>query len=179
MEVAPNASPVLVVMGVSGSGKSTVAELIARQLGWDFAEGDDMHPPANVAKMAAGEPLDDDDREPWLHEVAAWIAAHTKLERPGVITCSALKRCYRDVLRGDQVVFVHLTSTPAELAQRLAGRHGHYMPGSLLASQLATLEPPAPDEQAITVTGSGSGSAAEVADEVIARLGLGAPRRTR
>lgn len=148
----PNA-PVVVVMGVSGTGKSTVAGLLADRLGWDRAEGDDLHPPANVAKMAAGIPLDDADRRPWLDRVASWIGAHTAVRRPGVVTCSALRRSYRDVLRsaGGRVVFVHLSGGRDEIAARLTGRTGHFMPASLLDSQLATLEPPGPDEDAVTV----------------------------
>jgi gluconokinase len=142
---------VVVVMGVSGAGKSTVAALLATQLGWDFAEGDALHPPANVAKMAAGQSLTDEDRKPWLAAVARWIDDELDAGRCGVITCSALKRRYRDQLRRPQVLFVYLDVPRAELRRRLARRIGHYMPASLLASQLATLEPPAPDETAITV----------------------------
>lgn len=170
-------SPVLVVTGVSGSGKSTVAALVAQRLGWDFAEGDDMHPAANVAKMAAGMPLDDDDRWPWLAVVAGWIRGHLAAGRPGIITCSALKRSYRDVLRGEHVIFVYLAATPAELARRMAHRQGHFMPGSLLASQLATLEPPSTDEQAISVETGGSPAA--IADHVVARIGWDGPAPTR
>ena len=103
--------PVLVIMGVSGSGKSTVAGILADQLGWDLAEGDELHPAANVAKMHAGIPLTDDDRRPWLESVSCWITEHTRAGLPGIITCSALKRIYRDRLRGDNVVFVHLAGT--------------------------------------------------------------------
>ncbi len=109
---APRQLPVLVVMGVSGSGKSTVAGILAGQLGWDLVEGDDLHPAANVAKMSAGIPLADEDRWPWLDRVAAWIRNHTATGVPGIITCSALKRSYRDKLSGDNVVFVHLTMVP-------------------------------------------------------------------
>src|ERR1700712_230190 len=143
--------PVLVLMGVSGCGKSTVGALLAGRLGWDFEEGDDLHPPANVAKMHAGHPLDDEDRKPWLAKVAAWITDHTDASRPAIITCSALKRSYRDVLRGEHVVFVHVAGTQDEIATRLASRHGHYMPSSLLDSQFAALEPPGPDERSLTI----------------------------
>ena len=143
--------PVLVVMGVAGSGKSTVGPLLAEQLGWDFGEGDELHPEANVAKMAAGKPLTDADRWPWLARVRAWIDEHVATGRPGVITCSALKRGYRDVLRDPHVVFVHLSGTREQLADRLANRADHFMPVSLLESQLADLESPGPDEQALTV----------------------------
>ena len=162
--------PVLVLMGVSGCGKSTVAALLAGQLGWDLAEGDDLHPPANVEKMAAGHPLDDADRWPWLEKVATWIREHTSAGRPGLITCSALKKSYRDLLRGDQVVFVYLAGTREEIARRLAVRHEHYMPASLLDSQFAALQPPTPDERAITVMIGASPS--EEAAEIITRLGL-------
>ncbi len=149
-------TPVLVIMGVSGCGKSTVAGLLAGRLGWDLAEGDDMHPAANIAKMAAGHPLTDEDRWPWLARVAEWIRAHTTAHRPGIVTCSALKRSYRDVLRGDDVIFVYLAASRELIARRLAARHGHFMPAALLDSQFAALEPPGPDEQAITVDVSGS-----------------------
>jgi gluconokinase len=163
-------APVLVMMGVSGCGKSTVAAVLAGQLGWDFEEGDDLHPPANVAKMSAGHPLDDEDRWPWLDKVAAWIRQHTDAGRPGIITCSALKKSYRDVLRGDHVVFVYLAGTREQIAARMAARHGHFMSVAMLDSQLETLEPPTPDEQAITL--DIAGSAAEEAEEIIERLGL-------
>lgn len=141
----------VVLMGVAGSGKSTVGRLLAQRLGWDFCEGDTLHPAANVAKMAAGQPLTDTDRWPWLALVRSWIDEHLTAERAGVITCSALKRAYRDVLRDPQVVFVHLSGTREQLAGRLATRRGHFMPESLLDSQLAALEPPGADEQALTV----------------------------
>jgi carbohydrate kinase (thermoresistant glucokinase family) len=138
-------------MGVSGGGKSTVAGLLAGKLGWDLAEGDDMHPAANIAKMAAGHPLEDADRWPWLARVAEWIRARTAVGRPGIVTCSALKRSYRDKLRGPSVVFVYLAGSRVLIARRLAARHGHFMPAALLDSQFAALEPPEPDEHAITV----------------------------
>jgi gluconokinase len=138
-------------MGVAGSGKSTVGRALADALGWDFCEGDDLHPAENVAKMAAGEPLTDDDRRPWLARVRAWIDEHVAAGTPGVITCSALKRAYRDVLRDEHVVFVNLHGTREQLVTRLAARQGHFMPVSLLDSQLATLEPLGPDERAVAV----------------------------
>lgn len=141
----------LVLMGVSGSGKSTVAGVLAGLLGWDLEEGDDLHPVANVAKMSAGEPLTDEDRWPWLETVASWLQEHTLAGRPGIITCSALKRAYRDVLRGDAVVFVHLSGSTEQICRRLATRHDHYMPTSLLQSQVAALEPLEPDEQGLTI----------------------------
>jgi gluconokinase/shikimate kinase len=172
MVTLPALPPVLVLMGVSGCGKSTVAALLAGRLSWDFEEGDELHPPANVAKMASGHPLNDDDRRPWLALIAAWIRERTDAGQPGIITCSALKRSYRDILRGDRVVFVYLAGTRELIAKRLAARHGHFMPAALLDSQFADLEPPAPDENAVTVDISVGGSAE--ADEIIARLHLSA-----
>lgn len=162
---------VLVVMGVSGSGKSTVARLVADRLGWDLQEGDDLHPRANVEKMAAGIPLTDDDRWPWLGLVADWIDVHRAEGEHGVITCSALKRSYRDLLARPDVAFVHLASDRSVLSGRLGTREGHFMPASLLDSQLATLEPLQPDERGIVVDGASSPEAE--ADEIVARLGLG------
>jgi gluconokinase/shikimate kinase len=157
-------------MGVSGCGKSTVAGLLAGRLGWDLGEGDDMHPPENVARMAAGHPLTDADRWPWLRHVAGWITEHTQDRRPGIITCSALKRSYRDALRADHVVFVFLDGSRELIAARLATRHGHFMPTTLLDSQFATLEPPGPDEHALRVEITPPPS--EQADFIISRLGL-------
>lgn len=161
---------VLVLMGVSGSGKSTVVGGLADRLGWDVAEGDDLHSSANVAKMAAGHPLTDADREPWLASVAVWIDEHLQSGRDGIVTCSALRRRYRDVLRRDGVVFVHLRGTRDQLEQRLAGRRGHYMPAALLDSQLAALEPPDPDEHALVV--DLGPSAAELVDRIVEQVGL-------
>nr|WP_245981973.1 gluconokinase [Frondihabitans australicus] len=158
------------MMGVSGSGKSTVARLLAERLGWDFAEGDAMHPAANVEKMAAGVPLDDADRWPWLRVVADWISSHTSSGQPGVITCSALKRSYRDLLRGPDVVFVHLVGAADVLGHRMESRPGHFMPASLLESQLATLEPLGDDERHLLVD-SGHTPDQEV-DEIVDALGL-------
>ena len=165
-------APVLVVMGVSGSGKSTVAGVLAGRLGWDLAEGDDLHPEANVAKMAAGAPLDDADRRPWLDRVAGWIREHTEAGRPGIITCSALKRCYRDLLGGGDrcVEFVYLRGSHDQIAHRLAARHEHFMPASLLDSQLGTLEPVGEDENAITVDVGDSPD--RIAAEIVRRLHL-------
>ena len=144
---------VLVVMGVSGCGKSTVAALLAGRYGWPFEEGDSLHPQSNVDKMRAGHPLTDDDRKPWLEKVALWIEHQLDAGRNGVITCSALKRSYRNTLnrRGDGVVFVYLAGDFDTIAARLALRQGHYMPPSLLQSQFDSLEEPQPDEPAIRV----------------------------
>ena len=161
---------VLVVMGVSGSGKSTVAAMVAEQLGWDFAEGDAMHPQANVDKMHAGTPLTDEDRWPWLDVIATWIHTHLDAGTPGVVTCSALKRSYRDVLRAPGVVFVHVAGDGSLIEDRMSQRSGHFMPTSLLASQLATLEPPQADEAHVTIAADRTPE--EESAEVIDRLGL-------
>lgn len=141
-------------MGVSGCGKTTVALALAEQLGWVFAEADDFHPAANIAKMESGHPLDDDDRAPWLAAIRDWLAERTAAGQDAVLTCSALKRAYRDVLRdgGPHVVLLHLVGDPETLAQRMGGRSGHFMPGSLLHSQLATLEPLEVDEAGVEVS---------------------------
>jgi gluconokinase len=144
---------VLVVMGVSGVGKTTVGERLAARLGWTFLDADDLHPPANVAKMRGGHPLNDADRGPWLDAVGRWIDARAAERRPAVVACSALKRAYRDRLRAGRpmVRIVYLEAAQAAIAQRLAGRKGHYWPASLLPSQFADLEPPAAEEDAIVV----------------------------
>ena len=142
---------VLVVMGVSGSGKSTIGRSVAEHLGWAYEEGDSLHPAANIAKMAGGHPLTDADRAPWLGLVAAWIEHRLDAGASGVITCSALKRRYRDRLRAPGVTFVYLAGTRAQLLPRMQQRSGHFMPAALLDSQLADLEPPGPDEAVLTV----------------------------
>ena len=144
---------VLVVMGVSGCGKSTVARLLAGRLNWEMEEGDDLHPRTNKEKMASGQPLTDADRWPWLEKVADWVETRLDSNASGLITCSALKRSYRDLIdrRGSQVVFVYLAGSRRAIADRLATRRGHYMPGSLLDSQFADLEVPGADEPAIRV----------------------------
>jgi gluconokinase len=166
-----NASKVLVVMGVSGSGKSTLAARLADDLGWDLAEGDDLHPQANIAKMSAGIPLDDEDRKPWLLEVGAWIDGQLAAGKPGVITCSALKRRYRDALRRDRVVFVHATGPAESIALRLRRRKDHFMPAALLISQFADLEELEQDEAGVSVDLRLSPE--DQAAYVIAELGLG------
>ncbi len=143
-------SPV-VVMGVSGSGKSTVGAALAQRLRVPFADADDFHPPANIAKMTAGHPLDDDDRYPWLESIGGeWLAAHAD---GGVMSCSALKRKYRDQLRRHcaGVRFLHLRGTAEVIARRQASRPGHFMPATLLASQFDTLEPLDADEEGISI----------------------------
>ncbi|MEV8512740.1 gluconokinase [Dactylosporangium sp. NPDC051484] len=149
-----DAPPVFVVMGVAGAGKTTVGALLAARLGWRYAEADDFHPAANVAKMAAGIPLTDADREPWLAAIGRWIDERAVAGEPGVVTCSGLKRAYRDRLRRDrpQVRMVFLDGSPELIARRLATRHGHFMRAEMLDSQFAALEPPAPDEAATEVS---------------------------
>ncbi|GAB2767110.1 gluconokinase [Streptomyces bullii] len=141
-----NTAPLVVVMGVSGSGKTTVGQLLAQRLGVPYAEGDDFHPAPNVAKMRAGHPLDDEDRRPWLDKIAQWLADHA--DSGGVVTCSALKRRYRDRLASTvpRLVFVHLDGSPELIAARITERRGHFMPPDLLRTQFADLEPLADDE---------------------------------
>ena len=155
----------VVVMGVSGVGKSTVAKGLSTILGWTFAEGDAFHPEANVEKMASGQPLTDDDRWPWLRNIGDWMSEEIAAGRSGVVTCSALRRGYRDLLREGrpEVVFCHLTADPDLIGERMRHRTDHYMPASMLPSQLASLEPLGPDEPGAAVSTEG-----EVAD-VIAR----------
>lgn len=163
---------VLVLMGVSGCGKSTVAGLLAGRLGWALEEGDDLHPPANRAKMEAGHPLTDEDRWPWLETVAQWVDQRLDAKESGLITCSALKRSYRDIInrRGSGVVFVYLAGSRETIATRLRARQGHYMPSSLLDSQFAALEEPTADEPQVRIE---VGPPAQViADNVIETLGL-------
>lgn len=166
-QVAPTS---IVVMGVSGSGKSTVALGLVERLGWEFAEGDDFHPEANVEKMRNGTPLDDEDRWPWLRSLAAWIGEREQAGTSVVVTCSALKRSYRDLLREGHpsVWFAHVTVDADLLRERVRQRTGHYMPSSLLESQLATLQPLDDDEPGTSVSGSGTPDA--VVDDVLARL---------
>jgi gluconokinase len=143
----------LVVMGVSGSGKSTVADHLAIRIGWRYEDGDSFHPPSNVAKMHAGHPLTDEDRWPWLKAIAAEIDRSCKVHERAVIACSALKRTYRDILvhGREDVRIIFLNGTQDLIAERLAARKDHFMPAGLLASQFRTLEPPSMDERPITV----------------------------
>lgn len=144
-------APLLVVMGVSGSGKSTVGAALAQRLAVPFADADDLHPAANIAKMTAGVPLDDDDRRPWLAIIGEWLAAHE--QEGGVMSCSALKAWYRDLLRehAPRVGFVHLAGSREVIARRQASRPGHFMPASLLDSQFAILEPLGPEEHGVVI----------------------------
>jgi ribose 5-phosphate isomerase A len=162
--------PILVVMGVSGTGKSTVARELAARLGWSFEEGDALHPEANIAKMHAGIPLTDADRQPWLERVAAWIDGQRAKKQPGIITCSALKRSYRQVIIGDrpEVRLVYLRGGRDLIAEHLAGRRAHFMPASLLQSQLDTLEEPDPSEEPLTI--DVGPPADQIAEEIIRLL---------
>ena len=154
---------------MSGSGKSTVAEALAQSLGWPLAEGDDFHSPANIAKMHAGTPLDDADRMPWLHTIAAWIDARRQAGESAIVTCSALKRAYRDLLAGGrpEVLFVYLKGAADVMSRHLAGREGHFMPASLLASQFETLEEPTAGEPVLTV------DAAHPVGEIVSEIEAG------
>jgi gluconokinase len=163
----------LVLMGVAGSGKTTVGELLASRLGVRFRDADEFHPPANKKKMAAGIPLDDADRWPWLDAIGAAIR-ETPESVSIVVSCSALKRAYRDRIRAAAsrpVTFVFLDGPKALLAERIGGRKGHFFPAELLDSQLATLEPPAADEPALKVSIDQKPEA--IVDEIVRRLALG------
>ena len=181
---APKTPCALIVMGVSGSGKSTIAERLAQRLNWTFEDGDRFHPASNVAKMSAGHPLTDEDRWPWLQAIADEIDRICALGQHAVIACSALKRAYRDVLvhgRGD-VRMVFLNGTQQLIANRLARRKGHFMPPGLLASQFKTLEPPGIDENSVTVSIEPSVDA--IVDDIMRQLGFdpadrGVPDRNR
>lgn len=159
---------VVVVMGVAGTGKTTIGPLLAERLGVPYAEGDDFHPEANIAKMSAGTPLEDADRWPWLDAIGAW--AHERARLGGVVSCSALKRSYRDRLRqaAPTLVFVHLTGDRALIEDRMAQRKGHFMPTALLDSQFATLQPLLSDERGVAVDVVGGPE--EIADRALAAL---------
>jgi len=163
--------PILVIMGVSGTGKSAVAEALAARLGWPFKEGDWLHPEANIAKMHAGIALTDADRQPWLEAVAAWIDNQRAMHQPGIITCSALKRSYRRIVVGDrpEVRLIYLRGGHPIIAERLSGRQGHFMPAALLRSQIDTLEEPGPDEDPLIF--EIGPSVDRLADEIIQLLG--------
>jgi carbohydrate kinase (thermoresistant glucokinase family) len=157
-------------MGVAGSGKTTIASLLAGRLGWAYAEGDAFHPAANVAKMSRGEPLTDADRLPWLQAIAAWIDAQRAMGTGGIVSCSALKRSYRALLLDGRpdARLVYLRGDPALIGARMRARQGHFMPPSLLASQFATLEEPGPDEHPIAVAIDRPPTA--IVDEILAAL---------
>jgi gluconokinase len=162
----------VVVMGVSGSGKTTVGKGIAERLHWRFQEGDELHPRANVEKMSRGEPLTDEDRWPWLEAIGGWLDTRGDAGESAVLTCSALRRTYRDLLRSGRpgVRFCHVDVDADTLQERLKRRRGHYMPASLLASQLAILEPLGEDEPGVVV--SAEGDPAHVLAEALRGLGL-------
>ncbi len=164
----------LIVMGVSGAGKSTIGEALARRLGWRYEDGDKFHPPGNVAKMSAGQPLTDDDRWPWLQAIADEIDRLSASGERAVVACSALKRAYRDILvhGRDDVRIVYLKGTQQLIASRLARRKGHFMPPGLLTSQFKTLEPPGADERPITVPIDATVDA--IVDNIVRQLDLGA-----
>ncbi|EFL42227.1 gluconokinase [Streptomyces fungicidicus] len=164
-----NTPHVVVVMGVAGTGKTTIGPLLAARYGVPYAEADDFHPPANIAKMSAGTPLTDDDRWPWLDAIGDW--AHGRGGLGGVVSCSALKRSYRDRLRSAApgVVFVHLTGDRALVEDRMSHRQGHFMPTALLDSQFATLQPLGPDETGVAVDVTGSPE--EITERALAALG--------
>ncbi|MDX3611258.1 gluconokinase [Streptomyces europaeiscabiei] len=163
-----NIAPLVVIMGVSASGKTTVGQLLAQRLGVPYAEADDFHPAANVAKMRAGHPLDDEDRRPWLDEIARWLADHA--DSGGVVSCSALKRRYRDrlVSAARHVFFLHLDGSRELIAARITARQGHFMPPGLLDTQFADLEPLGDDEAgaAIPIDGTPQETAALAHDAV-------------
>ncbi|GAA4635003.1 gluconokinase [Actinoallomurus vinaceus] len=156
-------------MGVSGSGKTTIGAMLAGRLGWKYAEADDFHPPANVEKMHNGIPLTDEDRWPWLRAIAAWMQEQTD---PAVVTCSALKRKYRELLREGRpdLHLVYLDGSKELISGRLAARHGHFFPKQLLDTQFADLEPPQADEDALTV--SIDQPLEKIVQEIYERLGL-------
>jgi gluconokinase len=172
---------IVILAGVSGSGKTTVGKVLAGRLGWPFTDGDLLHPAANIAKMAAGEPLTDEDRAPWLRAIAVCLDEWIQAGRPALLACSALKRRYRQTLLAGRpavsIAFLQIDRNTA--AQRLATRHGHFFRPELLDSQFADLEPPGPDEPAVIVVPA-TGGAEAVGDEVLRRLGLDcAPTGTR
>ena len=149
----PDRHPVVLLMGVSGSGKTTIGKLLSQHTGWPFEDADLLHPAGNVAKMHAGVPLTDADRWPWLDIVAGWIKSRHDADAPGIIGCSALKRAYRDLLRtaDPYLRIVYLKGDPSLLRERLLQRHGHFFPANLLSAQLDDLEEPGPDEHPVIV----------------------------
>jgi carbohydrate kinase (thermoresistant glucokinase family) len=169
----PNADrfAVLVIMGVSGCGKSTIAKILSRELGWDYRDGDEFHPKSNVEKMHSGTPLTDEDRWPWLNAIAAWIDGKRQVGAHGVVTCSALKKSYRDILIGprEDVSLIYLKGDEELIARRLARRKDHFMPKGLLRSQFQTLQEPGADEHPITV--SVAPTPEEIIVTILAELG--------
>jgi gluconokinase len=166
---------VIVIMGVSGSGKSTIAQQLASRVHWEFVDGDAFHPPANIAKMKSGTPLTDEDRWPWLKAIASWIDEKRRGRAHGIVTSSALKRRYREVLIGGRpdVRLVYLKGTPELIGRRLAARTDHFMPSGLLRSQFEALEEPGRDENAIVVSVDEPPEA--IVDRILAELNRGDP----
>jgi gluconokinase len=165
---------IVVVAGVAGSGKTTVGQLLARRLGWQFADGDAFHPAANIAKMRAGLPLTDADRQPWLAAISAWMDDIIASSQSAVLACSALKRSFRSELVGrrDQSALVFLTITRAQDEARLHARTGHFFHEPLMASQFAALEPPSPDEPRVYPIPTGTGPPGQVVSQIITKLQL-------
>lgn len=166
----PMQTQVLLLIGVSGSGKTTVGTLLARKLDWPYADADTFHSPANVAKMSAGVPLTDDDRTPWLLAIRAWLDERIARGERAVVSCSALKRKYRDMFRRPEVRIVYLRGTPSQIAGRLSERHGHFFKPGMLDTQFATLEEPSPGEHVIAVPIDHT--PAEIVDAIIAATGV-------
>ncbi len=168
---------IVIVAGVAGSGKTTVGKELAGRLGWTFADADSFHPEANIAKMRAGVPLTDADRAPWLAAIGSWMDRCIAAGQPAVVTCSAIKRAYRDELLGgrDQVAMAFLDIGEAQDEERVSARQGHFFREGLVASQFAELEPPAPDER-VRVIAAGR-PAGQLAEEIIEVLGLGEPQQ--
>jgi gluconokinase len=171
----PDDIAVLVVMGVSGSGKSTIAAMLAHRLQWIYEDGDWLHPKSNIEKMHHGEPLTDEDRWPWLHAIADWIDGIRASGQHGIVACSALKRAYRDILVGDRrnVRIVYLKGDRDLIAQRIAARADHFMPPKLLDSQFETLEEPQADERPIVV--SIAPHPREIVEAIVEELGVESP----
>ena len=167
------APAVIVVMGVASSGKTSLGERLAERLGWPFRDADSFHPPANVAKMSGGIPLTDEDRKPWLAAIAAWIDELRASDGNGIVTCSALKKAYRDVIVGTRpdVALVYLKGSRELIGQRMATRQHHFMPPALLDSQFATLEEPGADESPLVVQVEASKEA--IVEQVVRELRLG------
>jgi carbohydrate kinase (thermoresistant glucokinase family) len=170
---------VIVVMGVSGCGKSTIASILAQRLRWVYEDGDWFHPKSNIEKMHHGEPLTDEDRWPWLNGIAAWIDATRQADNHGTVACSALKRVYRDILIGARrdVRLVFLKGDRELIARRVAARDNHFMPPALLDSQFAALQEPTPDERPITV--SIEPHPREIVDIIVEKLGIAEPATPR
>jgi gluconokinase len=163
-------APIVLVMGVSGSGKTTIGAMLAGRLGWPYAEADDFHPPANVAKMAAGHPLTDEDRWPWLEAIGRWIDERRAAGESAVVSCSALKRSYRDLLRRGQpeLYLVYLDGSREIIGERMVARQGHFFTAEMLDSQFEALEPPEPDEDVLTVPVTASPP--EIVEEILVGL---------